>query len=100
LHTFPETIYAASGSIAFGDGRYYDAHTGALLGSLGFDTQVYALGVDGKDFWAFDAADNTLHHFVLGIPEPSSFAAILLGLPALALWRRRVRNSVESNPMA
>jgi hypothetical protein len=96
LHIFPEQIYAATGSIAFGNGKYYDAHTGALLGSLGFDSQVYALDATGQDFWAFDAADNTLHHFMLGVPEPSSFAVLILGLPALAWWRRRVGSNLES----
>ncbi len=64
LRVFPEKIYAATGDIAFGNGNYYDARTGALLGSLGFQTTVYGLNPHDDDFWAYDAGTNTLRYFV------------------------------------
>jgi hypothetical protein len=60
---FPDLIYAASGSIAFGNGKYFDAHTGALLGSFGFDTSIYGLNGNGLELWAFDASHSVLRHF-------------------------------------
>jgi hypothetical protein len=65
LQTFPENIVAATGDIAFGDGNYYDAHTGQLIGSLGFPTTVYGLNPVGSDFWVFDSRQNLLRHFVI-----------------------------------
>ena len=64
VRAFPELIFAATGRIAFGNGNYYDAHTGSLLGSLPFATTVYALNPMGDDFWAYDPATTTVHHFV------------------------------------
>lgn len=63
LRVFPEDIYAATGDIAFGEGGYYDAHSGALLGALPFATTVYALNPSGDDFWAYDPSTSTVHHF-------------------------------------
>ncbi len=63
LRVFPERIYAANGSIALGSGKYYDAHSGLLLGTLLFNTTIYALNPDGDDFWAFDPASSTMHRF-------------------------------------
>ncbi len=60
---FPELIHAANGRIALGDGSYYDPRTGALLGSLPFSTTVYAMNPEGDDFWAYDSATTTVHHF-------------------------------------
>lgn len=65
LRTFPEIIVAATGKFAFGDGAYYDAHTGQKVGTLPFATRVYGLAPDGDDFWAYDAATNTLRYFTL-----------------------------------
>lgn len=65
LRVFPELIFAASGQIAFGNGNYYDAQTGALLGSLPFQTTVYALNPEGDDFWAYDPTTTTVHHFAV-----------------------------------
>ncbi len=64
LRVFPELIFAATGRTAFGNGNYYDTHTGSLLGSLPFATTVYALNAAGDDFWAYDPATTTVHHFV------------------------------------
>ncbi|WP_428312511.1 YncE family protein [Hydrocarboniphaga sp.] len=64
LRVFPEMIYAATGSVAFGNGNYYHAQKGKLLGSLGFSTTVYGLNPAGDDFWAYDAKKNLLRHFV------------------------------------
>lgn len=61
---FPEIIHAASGSVAFGDGCYYDAYTGTLLGTLPFSTTVYALSPSGNEFWAFDAGRSMLRRYV------------------------------------
>ena len=63
LIVFPEKIYAATRDIAFGNGNFYDAHTGVLLGTLGFNTTVYALNPNGRDFWAYDQSQNKLRHF-------------------------------------
>ena len=64
LQTFPEAIYAASGSIAFGENNYYDAESAQILGSLGFSAEVYALDSSGTDFWVFDSSEDLLRHFV------------------------------------
>ena len=61
---FPELIYAATGTVAFGDGAVYDATTTAVVGDLGFSTTVYGLNPKGEDFWAFDPAGHQLRHFV------------------------------------
>lgn len=61
---FPEIIFGATGHVAVGSKDYYDAHSGALLGSLGFQTSVYAMNADGDDFWAYDPATSTVHHYV------------------------------------
>ncbi len=61
---FPEKIYAANGRIALGNGNVYHAPTGALLGTLPFQTTVYAMNPDGEDFWAYDALTTTVHHFL------------------------------------
>lgn len=70
LNVFPEAIYAANGDVAFGKDHYYDAHSGALLGALPFSTTVYAMNSAGGDFWAYDPATTTVHHFV---PTGSAF---------------------------
>ena len=57
---FAEPIYAATGSIAFGNGKFFDAQSGNLLGTLGFDATIYGLNPNGQDFWAFDAGQNLL----------------------------------------
>jgi hypothetical protein len=64
LNVFPEAIYAANGDVAFGEDHYYDAHSGALLGTLPFPTTVYAMNAAGGDFWAYDPATTTVHHFM------------------------------------
>ncbi len=64
VRAFPELIFAATGRIAFGNGTSYDTRTGFLLGSLPFATTVYALNPAGDDFWAYDPATTTVHHFV------------------------------------
>jgi hypothetical protein len=61
---FPERIFAASGPFAFGNGNFYSAHSGKLLGELPFKTTVYALNPGAVDFWAFDPLTTTAHHFV------------------------------------
>lgn len=70
LNVFPEAIYAANGDVAFGEDHYYDAHSGALLGNLPFPTTVYAMNAAGGDFWAYDPATTTVHHFM---PTGSAF---------------------------
>jgi hypothetical protein len=69
-NVFPEAIYAANGDVAFGKDHYYDASSGALLGSLPFATTVYAMNAAGSDFWAYDPATTTVHHF---LPTGSDF---------------------------
>ena len=65
---FPEMIYAATGDIAFGNGNYYNAHTGNLLGTLGFQTTRYGLSPTGNEFWAYDSSRNMLRHFTTARP--------------------------------
>lgn len=62
---FPEVIYAANARYAFGNGKYYDAATGALAGNLGYSTTVYALSNDGSQLIAFDSAANQLKFYQL-----------------------------------
>ena len=84
----PNIIRSAIGRIAFSTtGTYYDADTGASLGSLGFATNVYALSADGNDLWAFQSAGNVLHHYTT--PEPATLSLLALG--GLAALRRRRR---------
>ena len=64
LHTFPSSILAATGDVAFSaTGAFYDAHSAALLGNLGYAPQAYALNPAGKDFWAYDQTANMLRHY-------------------------------------
>jgi hypothetical protein len=74
LKLFPEPIHAATADVAFGDGRYYDARTGALLGQLGYSTTVYGLHPNGQEFWAYDASKGKLRHYALvpGEPRPGT----------------------------
>ncbi len=80
---FAEPIYAATGTTAFGNGKFFDANTGNLIGNLGFDTTVYALNPSGDDFWAFDASQNQLRHFNFAstacgtLPAPIGVSATL-----------------------
>jgi hypothetical protein len=60
---FGEPIYAANARAALGNGKYYDAATGTLLGSLGFATTAYGMNRSGDDFWAYDASSDRLRHF-------------------------------------
>jgi hypothetical protein len=95
LRIFPEVIYAATGDIAFGNGKYYDAHTGQLLGTLGFDTTVYGLGASGTEFWAYDSSQNMLRHFsITPVPEAETYAMMLAGLGLVGLMAHRRRKLV------
>ena len=92
LRVFPEMIYAATGDIAFGNGKYYDAHTGQLLGSLGFNTTVYGLDSSGTEFWAFDSSSNMLRHFsVTPVPEAETYTMMLAGLSLVGVMVQRRR---------
>jgi hypothetical protein len=61
---FPETIHAASATVAFGSSGYYDATTGQLLGTLGFSATVYALNPNGQELWVYDAGQSRIRRFV------------------------------------
>jgi hypothetical protein len=87
IHTFPESIYAATSNIAFGQNSYYDAKTGALLNSLGYSTTVYGLEQPGNELWTY--ANNTLYHYAL-VPEPNSCICLAMGV-LLATGRSRRR---------
>lgn len=87
---FPEVIYAANSRFAFGANNYYDAVTGAVLGSLGFSTAVYGLNPNGNDFWAFDSSSNSLKHFDLAaVPLPGGMILFNSALAGLVLLGRR-----------
>ncbi len=73
LRTFPEWIYAANGQIALGNGKVYDANTGALLSILPFSTTVYAMNPSGGSFWAFDPATTTVHYYS-ALPAPAAYS--------------------------
>ena len=73
LRTFPESIYGANGEIALGNGKVYDANTGALLMILPFSTTVYAMNPSGGSFWAFDPATTTAHHYS-ALPAPAAYS--------------------------
>lgn len=90
--TFPEAIHAASADIAFGQNGYYDAATGALLGNLGFSTQVYAVDAQGRELWAFDAATDMLHRYAI-VPEPALAGMLCLGAALSLISVRRKRGS-------
>lgn len=92
---FPELIYAANGQYAFGNGDYYDAKTGILIGKLGFSTTVYAMNPNGNDFWAYDDGTSTFKHFTPTIPEASSWSMMALGLVGLTAMRRRANRSAR-----
>ena len=83
LRAFPESIYGANGNVALGNGKYYDARTGVLLGSLPFSTTVYAMNPAGDDFWAYDPATATVHHFVASDAAPTSTTLASSGSPAV-----------------
>lgn len=63
LRVFPEWIYAASGSRAFGNGQVYGAKTGAVTFKLGYQTTVYGLGTDDNEFWAYDPTTLKFRHY-------------------------------------
>ena len=98
IRVFPELIYAANGRFAFGNGKYYDAGTGALAGTLPFAATVYAMNPFADDFWAYDPATNTVHHFaeLAGVVTPGALAfdATLAGTPspAQAITVRNISN--------
>lgn len=60
LKTFPETIYAATGEVAFGGSFYYNAVTGAPIDAFGFTSTVFALGATSPNVWVFDDPTDTL----------------------------------------
>lgn len=93
LQVFAENIYAATGDLAFGNGNYYDTHTGQLLGSLGFLSTVYGLDQSGNNFWAFDSDNNALHYFSTTAPVPVPASAWLFGSGLLGLMSRARRKA-------
>lgn len=105
LRVFPEIIYAATGDIAFGNGNYYDAHTGMLLGTLGVQATVYGLNPNGQDFWAYDEVANLLRHFGPTAPPPgactltgSSVSVLAAGAASGSATAQVVNGAVEFDP--
>ena len=86
--TFAETIIGANGAYAFGSNNYYDAHTGALVGSLGGTFTTFAFSTQSSDFWGFNSTTNSLVHFA-PVPEPATCLLLAVGIGALGLLRRR-----------
>jgi VCBS repeat-containing protein len=62
LRVFAEPILAATAEVAFGKTGYYDANTGARLGDVGFQSNVWFVSDDGGHVWAADTSGK-LHHF-------------------------------------
>lgn len=109
----PSSFGAAAGDLLvgnFGDGRIniYDADTHAPLGQV-LDASNQPVAIDG--LWAlspgndalagnshllyFTAGPNDETHGVFGVltvvPEPSTYAMMLLGLGVVGLWARRLQ---------
>jgi MYXO-CTERM domain-containing protein len=81
LRVFSEEIHAATADLAFGNGRYFDADTGAALGDLGFSTTVYGLNPNGCDFWTYDGAANVLRHYVRSTRADAQAGSSCVGTP-------------------
>ena len=60
IRQFAETIQAANADVAIGTSKIFDAHTGAILGTLGFDDAVVTVSPDGGSFLAYDQASNQI----------------------------------------
>ena len=65
LMLFREQVYAATPDLVFCENAFYHARSGAKLGSIGFPCTIYAFTNDASEFWAFNSADKTLHHYRL-----------------------------------
>ncbi|MBL8828585.1 MAG: tandem-95 repeat protein [Planctomycetaceae bacterium] len=65
LRTFGEPIYAGAGNLAIGSSQYYDAATGASLGTMPFSSTVYGVADDLDELWAFNSTNNSLVHYRL-----------------------------------
>jgi hypothetical protein len=90
LRTFPQAIQAATNELAFGSTAFYDAQTGASLGTLGYSTTVYGIDHSGSSFWTY--ANNTLYHYSL-VPEPSALALFAMGI--VGVIARRFRRAAK-----
>ncbi|MBV8467582.1 MAG: hypothetical protein JO218_16705 [Burkholderiales bacterium] len=74
VQVFPEWIFAATGTVAFGKASYYDSKTGAALGSLGEQPTIYGMDPLSTDFWVYDSVAKQLHHYA-STPSPQPVGA-------------------------
>jgi len=95
LMVFPEIIHAATATVAFGNGKYYDANTGQLLGTLGFATTVYGIGAGSDDVWAYDAQAGLLRHLVA--PPAGGGAITVNGYGPLAVTGATLSGTTLTN---
>ncbi|MCX7422619.1 MAG: Ig-like domain-containing protein [Planctomycetia bacterium] len=61
---FSEVIYSSTGAIALGKTGYYSALSGAKLGTLGFESEVYFTSDKGAHVWAADKTSGRLCHYL------------------------------------
>ncbi|QDT71698.1 beta strand repeat-containing protein [Lacipirellula limnantheis] len=66
--TFSQSIGAATPTVAFGTTNYFNAATGASLGSIPFTPQSWTIGANNRDVWAVEqpsGGSTTLHHYII-----------------------------------
>ncbi|MEX0653988.1 MAG: serine protease [Phycisphaeraceae bacterium] len=69
VRTFPEPIVGAGTHLAFDQkGAYYEIRTGAKMGQLPFETNVFAWTPDGRQMWCYDQSAHTIRRFRV-LPE-------------------------------
>ena len=75
IRTLPEAIHASTAGLAFGDGKYYSAETGASMGQLGYSTTVYGVSDHVGAVWTFDATAKRLRNY--DIPHYPLFGVLI-----------------------
>jgi autotransporter-associated beta strand protein len=68
ITSFSQNITAATPAVAFGTSNYFNAATGASLGSVPFTPTRWTVGANGHDAWAVEqpvSGNATLHRYVI-----------------------------------